>query len=134
MLTNRNKAQFIILAAFVLGVIAGASGQYLLRPSLGPQGATTANNYEEMAVKLNLTADQRRQADEILREARGKYLDLRQRMRPESDRIRDDAKARIRSLLDPQQQLIFDNMVKDLDDKREQQWKDELSGAARPAR
>jgi uncharacterized membrane protein len=132
MLTNKGKAQLIIIATFVFGAIAGASGQYLLnRNSITLQSAGPNNYIEEMAGKLNLSQVQRKQADDIIREARAKYWDLRLQIRPQANVIREDAKVRIRQLLSADQQLIFDGLVKELDEKREQQMKEESARAGR---
>lgn len=132
MLTNKGKAQLIIIATFVFGAIAGASGQYLLhRNSITLQSAGPNNYIEEMAGKLNLSQVQRKQADDIITEARAKYWDLRLQIRPQANVIREDAKVRIRQLLSADQQLIFDGLVKELDEKREQQMKEESARAGR---
>lgn len=132
MLTNKGKAQLIIIATFVFGAIAGASGQYLLTRNSSTLQSAGPNNYiEEMAGKLNLSQVQRKQADDIISEARAKYWDLRLQIRPQANLIRDDAKVRIRQLLSADQQLIFDGLVKELDEKREQQMKEESARAGR---
>ncbi|MBK7598917.1 MAG: hypothetical protein IPJ07_10490 [Acidobacteria bacterium] len=132
MLTNKGKAQLIIIATFVFGAIAGASGQYLLNRNFSTlQSAGPSNYIEEMAGKLNLSQVQRKQADDIIGEARAKYWDLRLQIRPQASVIRDDAKVRIRQLLSADQQLIFDGLVKELDEKREQQMKEESARAGR---
>ena len=132
MLTNKGKAQLIIIATFVFGAIAGASGQYLLNRNTSTlQSAGPSNYIEEMAGKLNLSQVQRKQADDIIREARAKYWDLRLQIRPQANVIREDAKVRLRQLLSADQQLIFDGLVKGLDEKREQQMKEESARAGR---
>ena len=132
MITNKGKAQLIIIATFVFGAIAGASGQYLLNRNFSVLQSAGPNNYiEEMAGKLNLSQVQRKQADDIISEARAKYWDLRLQIRPQANVIREDAKVRIRQLLSADQQLIFDGLVKELDEKREQQMKEESARAGR---
>ena len=132
MLTNKGKAQLIIIATFVFGAIAGASGQYLLNRNTSTlQSAGPSNYIEEMAGKLNLSQVQRKQAEDIITEARAKYWDLRLQIRPQANVIREDAKVRIRQLLSADQQLIFDGLVKELDEKREQQMKEESARAGR---
>ena len=132
MITNKGKAQLIIIATFVFGAIAGASGQYLLNRNFSVLQSAGPNNYiEEMAGKLNQSQVQRKQADDIISEARAKYWDLRLQIRPQANVIREDAKVRIRQLLSADQQLIFDGLVKELDEKREQQMKEESARAGR---
>lgn len=122
-IANKRKAHLIILVAFVLGIVVGASGQYLLiHKSLntqGGQGAPPVKIIDELTQRLNLTADQRNQADQFLAGARRQYQILDDEVRPQYKAIRLETRKQISTLLTPEQQLLFEQYTSELDAKRE---------------
>ena len=55
MLNNKHKAQLIILTAFVLGIVVGASGQYLMQQESATKSSNANQEFIEnlsRAVKL----------------------------------------------------------------------------------
>lgn len=87
-LATKRKAHLIILAAFVLGIVVGASGQYLLihrslnNKAQNAQASTSVKTIDELTQRLNLTAAQRDQTDQLLSDARRKYQLLDDDVRP----------------------------------------------------
>jgi uncharacterized membrane protein len=130
MLTNKRKAQLIILTTFILGVVAGASGQYLLsRQSLtsGPPQDLTGEMYRA----LRLDDNQRNQADQILKETRRRYQEIRTQVRPQFDAVREESRRQIRAMLSGEQQILFDKWNQEQDAKREQKAREEAAKNAK---
>lgn len=124
MLTNKHKAQLIILAAFVLGIVVGASGQYLfLHKSLSQPVNSTQEMLDGLTREVKLTKEQRTQAEQIYNEAQGKYQELRNQSRPQYDAVRNEMRKRISTILSPEQQLLYDERNRNLDAKRLQKEK-----------
>jgi len=161
MLTNKHKAQLIILTTFLFGVIIGASGQYLASRMLlirslpnntdspgplgaGERGATTASGAtatngatatpvdtnEEMMKTVGVDSNQRVKIEEVLKESRQQYQDLKTQLKPQFTTLRDNCRARISALLRPEQQLRYDQWNKDLDLRREQKAKEDAAKEA----
>lgn len=126
MLANQNsiatkrKAQFIILAAFLLGIVVGASGQYLLlHRSMNKQIGTAVPIIDELNNRLSLTQTQRTEIDKLLAESRRQYQLLDDEVRPQYKAIRLDTRKRIATLLTAEQQTLFEQYTRELDAKRE---------------
>ena len=126
MLTSRRKAHLIIITTFVLGVIAGASGQYLLSYHASTRRApTVAEVADELARVLKLSSSQRSQVEQILGECQQQHQDLKAQNRPHFQGIRDKARNRVRALLSTEQQTVYDDWIRDLDTKREKKTSEE---------
>lgn len=130
MLTNKRKAQLIILTTFILGVVVGASGQYLLSRQLQAPGSPQDVN-EEMSRALRLDAHQRVQVDQINKDTRRQYQELRTQIRPQFDTVREASRQRIRALLSLEQQALYDKWNQEQDAKREQKAKEEAAKSAK---
>lgn len=119
MFTDKRKAQMIVLAAFLCGVIAGASGQYLLRQKTLSQPVTSATEtLEQMTRAIKLTPAQRTEVEKILNDSRQQSQELRERTRPQYDKIRDTARERIRALLPPDQLALYEVWTRQQDAQR----------------
>ena len=125
MLTNKHKAQLIIIGAFVLGIVVGASGQYLfLHKSINqPAANSTQEMLDSLTREVKLTKEQRTQVEQVYNEAQLKYQELRNQSRPQYDAIRNEMRKRISAMLSPEQQLLYDERNRNLDAKRLQKEK-----------
>ena len=125
MLTNQRKAQLIIIATFVIGIIVGAAGQYLVTHQSSVQSTNSNNSsketLEDLTRSINLTKEQKIQVEEFLTESRQQSQELRNQMRPQYNAIRDATRKRISSILSPEQQSLFEKWTRDLDAKRERE-------------
>jgi len=127
MLTSKRKAHLIIFTAFVLGVAAGASGQYLLSQQSPSRPASTATGVaDELTRILKLDQTQRLQVIEVLGECQKKNQDLKDQTRPQFQAIRENGRNRIRALLAPEQLALYNEWVRDLDAKREKRASEEV--------
>lgn len=124
-LATKRKAHLIILASFVLGIVVGASGQYLFIHRLlnnqaqNGQASSAVKIIDELTQRLNLTTDQRNRTDQLLADARRQYQILDDDVRPQYKAIRLETRKRISALLTPEQQPLFDQYTRELDAKRE---------------
>ena len=125
MLTNQRKAQLIIIATFVIGIIVGAAGQYLVTHQSAGQSNTPNNSSKEtlddLTHSIHLTKEQKNQVEQFLTDSRQQSQELRNQMRPQYNAIRDATRKRISSILSPEQQSLFEKWTHDLDAKRERE-------------
>jgi Spy/CpxP family protein refolding chaperone len=104
----------VLVVVFVLGAATGVAlaGLYRSRASNRPDHERMVRErFERMRAELNLKEEQTTQIRAILDETRNEYRKLREELRPRFDEPRLKARARIRALLDPDQQKKFDAMV-----------------------
>ena len=104
---NNGKTQWRIRAAvvgvFLLGCLAGAlamnvyRGQFS-RYSREPRG----ERFEQMLDRLNLTANQRTQMEEVIKESRSQLMAQRQ-SEPRYKEIRKQTDEKLQTILSPQQ-------------------------------
>lgn len=131
MVTNKRKAQFIILATFIAGIVVGAAGQYLVaHQSLSKSGNSNQEMLDDMTRTIKLTADQRDQVEQFLGDSKQQYQDLRNQMRPQYNAIRDATRKRISSILSTEQQSLYEKWTRDLDAKREREKAASASGVS----
>lgn len=122
MLTNKRKAQLIIIATFVAGIIVGAAGQYLmLHQSMSKSGNSNQEMLDDMTRSVKLSKEQRNQVEQFLVDSRQQYQDLRNQLRPQYNAIRDANRKRISSILSPDQQSLYEKWTRELDAKREKE-------------
>ncbi len=123
---TRLKMWFVLMAVFVLGVATGAAltGLYRSRAS-GPEARERAmhERFENMRRELNLTDEQTTAVRTILDETRNEYRALKTELRPRFEEPRQKARARIRALLNPEQQKKFDAMVAQQDAQHDEDQK-----------
>jgi len=122
---TRLKIWLVVVGVFALGCVTGASldSAYRLRASNdAPQGMRGGRGkkdvFEEMKRDLNLSDQQATEIRAILDQTRNEYRALRQEVRPRYDILRQAARTRIRALLTPEQQKLFDARAAERDAKR----------------
>jgi Spy/CpxP family protein refolding chaperone len=123
---TRLKVWLVVLGVFALGCVTGASldSAYRLkvanasRDSRGRHGREEI--FESMKRDLNLTEQQATEIRAILDQTRNDYRALRAEVRPRYDAARQNARTRIRALLTPEQQKLFDARVAERDAKRDE--------------
>jgi Spy/CpxP family protein refolding chaperone len=113
---TRLKIWLVIVGVFVLGCVTGASldSVYRLRGRGGRQ-----DGFEKMKRDLKLNEQQATEIRAILDQTRNDYRSLRTEVRPRYDTIRQNARARIRALLTPEQQQRFDARMAERDARRD---------------
>ena len=129
---TRLKLWLAVAAVFALGCVTGAllDSAYRLRAGAARNESRGGRRnpehmFEKMRQDLNLDERQAAEVHKILDETRNEYRTLRSEARPRFDAIRQSARARIRSLLTPEQQQRFDARVAEKDKRREAEENDD---------
>jgi cation diffusion facilitator CzcD-associated flavoprotein CzcO len=121
MLTSKRKAHLIVVTAFILGIVVGGSGQFLLSQPPPPVASTPVDVADEMTRAAKLDQSQRSQVLQILGDCQKQSQDLREQIRPQYQAIREKARNRIRAILSPEQLISFNQWINDLDARREKE-------------
>lgn len=136
MLASKTKANLVLLATFALGGLTGALITNLLSTA-PPRGI---RGMDEMTKEVKLNPQQRQQIEHILNSTQKEYEDLQKEVRPRFEEIRKDVNPRfeairtatrtkIRALLAPEQQTLYDEWNRKRDAQREKRLSDkEKSG------
>lgn len=136
MMQMRAKVGFAFLAVFLLGVAAGALGLSAYQRQVDPVrqamwiGKFDRERYvRELRETVELRPEQMGALNAILDETREEFLALGKRLRPQFDEVRQQARRRIREILDVDQQPRFDTFIKQWDERRQA----EIQAASQPA-
>lgn len=110
---TRLKIWLVVVGVFLLGCVTGASldSLYRLRASgdgRHERGGRRGDVFEKMKKDLNLTEQQGTEIRAIIDQSREEFRSLRNEVSPRYDEVRARARARIRALLNPEQQQRFD--------------------------
>lgn len=130
---TRLKMWLVVVVVFVLGCVTGASlsGVYRSRADGRRQRMHDGRHgergdmFEKMRRDLNLNDGQAAQVRAILDETRREFHKLRAEARPHYDAIRQNSRARIRTVLTPEQQQIFDAKAAERDAKHKERERSE---------
>jgi Spy/CpxP family protein refolding chaperone len=124
--STRLKILLVLVGVFLLGGVTGASlaSFYRLRghERQGVRrggGAREDKIFESMRRDLSLTEQQATEIRAILEQTRNDYRALRAEVRPRYDSVRQNARTRIRALLTPEQQKLFDAKAAERDARRD---------------
>lgn len=125
---NQWTAALFAVLLFAFGVAVGALGHRYLTAST--VAAHTAEDFRhhyinEMRSKLKLTPDQVSRLETILDETKAKYKAVREQVHPEMMRIKDEQVSRVKSILQPEQIPIYEQLVAEHERQaREQEERD----------
>jgi hypothetical protein len=129
---TRLKIWLVVAGVFALGCVTGASFDSVYRLKASSDGRqetrgrrSTEEVFESMKRDLDLSNQQASAIRGILDQTRNDYRALRAEVRPRYDTIRQNARARIRGLLTPEQQQRFDAKVAERDAQRNKEEQDE---------
>lgn len=113
-MSPKTKTVFLILLCFALGVVVGFVGE---RYYLGPRPAHHADLAQArraFAQRLHLDTLQLARVDSLMDSHRKRVDDIRKLFSAERDTLRAD----MRKLLNPDQNRIYDEFIKELDARR----------------
>ncbi|HLL16093.1 MAG TPA: periplasmic heavy metal sensor [Pyrinomonadaceae bacterium] len=124
--STRLKILLVLLGVFLLGGVTGASLASFYRLRGGPErhegrkggGSREDKIFESLRRDLTLTEQQATEIRAILDQTRNDYRALRAEVRPRYDSVRQNARTRIRALLTPEQQKLFDARAAERDARR----------------
>jgi Spy/CpxP family protein refolding chaperone len=124
---TRLKIWLVVLGVFILGCVTGAALDSVYRIKAGDDRGSEHRGgrrdrkekiFEEMKRDLNLNEQQATEIRAILDATRNEYRQLKTEVEPRYDAIRQQGRARIRALLNPEQQQRFDAEIAERDAKR----------------
>ncbi len=117
------KAYLYFVLTFLCGVVAGSAGIYVylwhsgrLVRHFGPPDPQRI--VDHISRDLNMTADQKQQLTVIINDSFQKHRALDQQVGEQYRALRVDTRDRIRKILNPEQQLKFDEMVRRFEQRR----------------
>ena len=118
---SKTSAGLLLVAVFVLGGVAGGLSHFLYENrifSSQPQRPRVPNSHdivEEMALHLNLDAQQKEQLKAIVQQSRDRYRVLSRQFQPQYEKIRGEANEAIRGILRPDQRKQFEATLEKMD-------------------
>lgn len=119
--TNGLAIAFFV-AAFAAGAATGvATDRWLVREQAREQWGDERAMRTRFADGLGMDAEQRTQLDTVLDERERQRDSLMMLVRPGLDSLGTAARQRIRQLLTPEQQAIYDQMLREREDARRQE-------------
>ena len=105
---NRWQVRVAAVIIFVLGFTAGILALNVYRGVL--RGGGPGNRFDNLAERLNLTADQKTKVQEIFSDTREQLRAVRQETEPRMEEIRRQADGRLQTVLTPEQWQQFQKL------------------------
>jgi Spy/CpxP family protein refolding chaperone len=101
----RNGWQVIAasIAVFVLGVLAGAFSLHLYGSRQRGAGEQRGPQIKRIIDNLNLNADQKTQVEVIFNDTRNQLREIKRESQPKFDEVRRNGRARLQTVLTPEQ-------------------------------
>lgn len=118
MLSTKTKAQIMLVATFILGLIIGATGYHVYISQFSSNGNSDQAMLKDLSRTLELNDGQKEKIEEILKQSRGEYQELRNKNRPDFHAVRDRMRQKIKDVLSPDQQSRYDEWNRQQDEKR----------------
>ncbi len=106
---NRWQVRVAAVVIFVLGFTAGILALNVYR-GVVRGGGGPGNRFDNMAERLNLTADQKTKVQEIFSDTREQLRAVRQETEPRMAEIRRQADGRLQTVLTPEQWQQFQKL------------------------
>lgn len=120
----KTRTFWFIIVAFVLGVVAGGfiGSTYFGKRNAFRGKPTREDVQKEFTTKLQLTPAQSISVDSVLEASRAKFSAMSKRYSESFKANRDSLRMEIRKLLTPEQNKLYDNYIKEIDE-REKRWR-----------
>ena len=104
------KSVFAVLAIFTVGTVFGLVISFWIAPAVGAQASPaqqvlTQRFNQRLVRKLSLSPEQERAVSTIIGDARTQLLEIRKETRPRTREVILNARERIRTQLNPEQQV-----------------------------
>lgn len=124
---SQNKVRLIVVAIFLIGVVAGALSMNLYQ-RISSSGDLDRSHYsrpqdyvfDKLNRRLELTQDQQQKIRDILNDTFSQYNAISREADPKINAVRQQNRDRIRALLTKEQLPKYEAMVAESDKKREQ--------------
>ncbi|MCI0390986.1 MAG: hypothetical protein MOB07_19750 [Acidobacteria bacterium] len=115
MFTPRRIAKLILITTFFLGVAAGFSLSKILTDRISSSVIQRQKRIDKLSRAVNLDVKQREQVEVILGEVDQQYSKLQQLYQPQVAAIRETTRERIRSMLSPTQQKLYEQWIREME-------------------
>jgi len=124
---TRREAALLVFVVFLLGLLVGAVGNHFYgervwggkqETALPPRGSSRTQVLNEFTRELELTPDQQTKVGAIIDDARSQVRALYAPLDAQHDQLRQQARARIRAVLTPEQLPKFDQFMHRVDEQR----------------
>ena len=113
---NRWQVRIAAMLIFVLGFAAGILALNVYRGFA--HGGDRRDRFEQMAEKLQLTADQKTKVQEIFADTREQLRGVRRESEPKVNEIRRQADGRLQTVLTPEQWQQFQSTREEMRQRR----------------
>jgi len=118
-LNGKWKICMAVLGVFLLGFLAGALSVNVYRAQFSrvprePRG----EGFEQMLDRLKLTAEQRTQVEQIIKDSRSQIVEIRRQSEPRYKEIRKQTDERLQTVLSPQQWQQWQQMAHEMRGRR----------------
>jgi Spy/CpxP family protein refolding chaperone len=113
---NRWQVRIAAMIIFVLGFAAGILALNVYRGFARPRDP--ADRFEQMATRLQLTADQKTKVQEIFADTREQLRAVRRESEPKMNEIRRQADGRLQTVLTPEQWQHFQSLREEMRQRR----------------
>jgi Spy/CpxP family protein refolding chaperone len=120
----RLEAAVLVLVVFALGILLGGVGSHLWDERVLGQTApinlkpTRDDRVNGLTQRLQLTPEQQKQIAGTIDDTLAKWKALYSPLDDQREAIRQQGRANIRAVLSPEQQVKFDDFLKQLDEQR----------------
>ncbi len=111
---SRQTATMFLLGALLTGGVLGFSANRVFASGRKPLVQPQRQLRDQLAERLQLTPAQRERVDSILDDRHRQMNEVLKPVRPRMDSIRLNARANIRRILTPAQDVEFEAMLKEL--------------------
>jgi Spy/CpxP family protein refolding chaperone len=111
---SRQTATMFLLGALLTGGVLGFSANRVFAGGRKPLVQPQRQLRDQLSERLQLTPAQRERVDSILDDRHRQMTEVLKPVRPRMDSIRLNARANIRRILTPAQEVEFEAMLKEL--------------------
>ena len=113
----KSRTLILLVVSFLLGGVAGVFADRTWLASPGPKRTSRADVSKEFAEKLKLQPDQTAAVDSILEAQKGKFVAVRKGYSETIKLHRDTLRREIRKLLNTEQNGLYDQYIKEMDER-----------------
>ncbi len=113
----KSRTFILLVVSFLLGGVAGVFADRTWLGSSGPKRTSRGDVSKEFAEKLKLQPHQTAAVDSILEAQKGKFVAVRKGYSETVKLHRDTLRREIRKLLNAEQNSLYDQYIKEMDER-----------------